>query len=171
MSALGTLGFYRCGCLPYGWAMLLGGAVGLMVGPDVPVGPPTLVGPADDPVLVEPATLVPGAAPDLEVDEGAATGLDVDEGAAEAVGAGLDDADGCAVGATVWVGCEDGVTWEGQTCTGWDEVGATWVGKGEAEVGWVDGKATGCATEGTAGGNVVAGFAGVAGVTSRVAAG
>ena len=128
---------------------------------DAPAGPPTLVGPDDGPVLVDPATLVLGAAP----------GLDVDEGAALAVGAGLDDADGCAVGATVWVGCEDGVAWEVPTCTGWDEVWTTWVGKDEAEVGWVDGEATGCAAEGAAVGDFVAGFAGVAGVTARVAAG
>ena len=123
------------------------------------------------PVLVDHVTLVLGAAPGLEVDEGAATGLDVDEGAAETVGAGLDDANGCAVGATVWIGCEDGVAWEGQTCTGWDEVGATWVRKDEAEFGWVDGEATGCAAEGAVVGDVAAGFAWVAGVTAGVAAG
>ena len=146
-------------------------AVGLMVGPDVPVDPPTLVSPADGPVIVDPVTFVLGAAPGLEVDEGAATGLDVDEGATEAVGAGLDDADDCAVGATVWVGCGDGVAWKGQTCTDWDEVGATWVWKDEAEVGWVDREATGCAAEGAAVGDVVAGFAVVARVTTGVAAG
>ena len=162
MSDLGILGLYWCGCLPYGWAMLLGGAVGLVVGSDASVGLLTLVDPADGSVLVEPATIVIGAVSGLEVDRGTASGLNVDEGAVEAVGADLDDTDGCAEDATVWVGCEDKVASEGPIRTGWDEVGATWVGKDEAEVGWVDGEAAECVAEGVAVGDIVAGFAGVA---------
>ena len=169
LCQLSAFCFISCGCLPYGWEMLHGGAVGLVVGPKASVGLPTLVGPADWwSSSCWTATFVLGAAPGLDVDEGVTTGLDVVEEAVNAVDAGLDEVDGCAVGTTLWVGCEDGVAWEGLTCTGWDEVGATWVRKDEAEVGWVDGEATGCAAEGAAVGDVVAG---VAGVTAGVAAG
>ena len=54
----------------------------LVVGPDAPVGSPTLVGSADVLVLVDPSTLLLRVVPGLKVDKGAANGLDLDEAAA-----------------------------------------------------------------------------------------